>query len=265
MRWFASRAGWCAALGLAGLVEIASARAETALRLPVPAHYDTVEVATYDGPGKRRVGGGFIEYTRVDEGRIHFHGRSGIEDGEYTVVSALLELGPDGKTLRPMRQESRSFLSDGEPLGVMAIDHRAGTGSCDPHDGTRRSVDLPDHDRVANVVLAQALQPLASAGAGGFSFQLLICRPVVRLVDATARVIRNRTWRGKDFIEIEMGPELGPILGRLLGPWLPKVSLWFESPGARWLGHRVPLFAKGPTVTVLREEIAAQLAPAVAR
>jgi hypothetical protein len=238
---------------------------ETALRISLPSSYDTVDAITYDAAGRERVGRGFIEYQKLDGGLIRFRGSSGIKNAERTIVTAVLEPAPDGAGLRPIRQESRSFDSGGRPLGVLTIDHRAGVGTCHLSDKPKRSVKLPNEDRVANVVLAQVLKPLALAGKGEFPFQILICRPGVRVLRAKARVIQKEAWTGGTLVEIEMGAELGPILGRLLAPWLPKVSVWFDAGQAKWMGQRVPLFAKGPTVTVLRADVASEIAPVIQR
>ncbi len=242
-----------------------AASSDTALRISLPSSYDTIEVVTYDAAGRERVGRGFIEYKKLADGLIRFKASSGIENAERTVVTALFEPSADGGALRPIRQESRSFDAKGQALGVMTIDHRAGIGTCHPSNGPERSVKLPAEELVANVILAQVLNPLAVAGEGEFRFQILICRPGVRVLRAKARVIQKESWRGGRLVEIEMGAELGPILGRLLGPWLPKVSIWFGGRQANWLGHRVPLFAKGPTVTVLRADIASEIAPVIER
>lgn len=165
--------------------------------------------------------------------------------------------------LQPLLQESRSVDADGKPLGVMTIDHRKETGTCHPTGGERRSVPLPADDRVANVILAQALVPLAGVGKGEQPFQILICRPTVRVVSAVARVRPREAWKQSNLVEIRTGADLGPVLNRLLSPWLPSVSIWFDGSKPAWLGHRVPLFAKGPTVTVLRADVAATLSAAI--
>ena len=241
----------------------APTRADSLLRMTQPESLGSIDVATYDEHGAELVGPGFVAYEPAEDGLVRFVGLSGIEGAEQTKVTALFEPAPDGEMLRPVLQESRSLDAQGVPLGVMTIDHRLGTGTCHPNGEEARSVALPEDDRVANVILGQVLVPLAVAGRGESSFQILICRPTVRVVRVRARVRENAIWDKRDLVEIETGPDLGPMLNRLLGPWLPKVSLWFDGSEPGWLGHRVPLFAKGPTVTVLRADIAEKLAPKV--
>ncbi len=249
-------------LALAGLLTTGTAYAESELLLPFPNTMGSIEVDTYDEAGAERVGPGYISFETQNDGTVRFAGSSGIEGAENTVINALFEVTAEDR-LRPLLQESRSFDAAGDPLGVMSIDHREGTGTCHPTGGERRTIPLPKDDRVANVILAQALVPLAALGRGEEPFQVLICRPTVRVIGALAKVRQRETWNQRSLVEIRTGADLGPVLNRLLGPWLPNVSIWFDGSQPAWLGHRVPLFAKGPTVTVLRADVAAKLAPAI--
>lgn len=242
-----------------GLATAMPAAGESTLRLPLPDSLGPIAVETYDEQAAKRVGPAFIGYENLESGVIRFTGSSGIEGAENTVIKADFEVTAGGR-LKPLLQESRSRDAQGRPLGVMTIDHRAGTGTCAPTGEKRRSISLPDIDRVANVILAHALVPLAKAGEGEAPFQLLICRPSVRVVSARSVVRVAKGWSEGNLIEIETGLDLGPILNRLLSPWLPSVSIWFDGAESTWLGHRVPLYAKGPTVTVLRADIAEKLA-----
>jgi hypothetical protein len=54
-------------------------------------------------------------------------------------------------------------------------------------------------------------------------------------------------------VEIRYTLDFGPILSRLAAPLMPELSFWFDknSPGT-WVGHRMPLFSRGPTVLVVR-------------
>lgn len=251
-----------------------NAYGESQVRIAIPEIFGETAVDTYDASGSQRVGTGFIAFETLDDGTIQFVGRSAIQGAESTRINALFEAIPETGLMRPLLQQSRSLDAEGNPMGVMTIDHRNGVGTCAPTGTDPRSVPLPEDDRVANVILANMLRPLAGNGSGEVPFQILICRPGVRVVSARARVVEKRgalsrpvaLANGKaalDLVEIETGADLGPILNRLLGPWLPTVSLWFDGSQSAWLGHRVPLFAKGPTVTVLRADIAERLAPQI--
>lgn len=267
--------GWTFVVLCGALLASANARGESQVRIAIPTEFGETAVDTYDAAGSRRVGTGFISFETLEDGTIQFIGRSAIQGAESTRINALFEAVPKTGQMRPLLQQSRSLDARGKPMGVMTIDHRKGVGTCAPTGETPRSVALPSDDRVANVILANMLRPLAENRSGEVPFQILICRPGVRVVSARARVIEKRGAPAKpapasrsgepalDLVEIETGADLGPILNRLLGPWLPTVSLWFDGTQSTWLGHRVPLFAKGPTVTVLRADIAERLAPQI--
>ncbi len=245
-----------ALVGALALVLLAPlpAGADSALRVPRDLDIGVLAASTYDEAGAR-VGPASMRVENVADGGVRIEAISGIHEAEQTVVSALLEPTPDGAALRPVWQESRSLNAEGEPLGILYVDHVRGEGRCTPADGSEpENVALPDGDRVANVVVSQLLGPLVVARKGSFDFAILICRPDARVLSARAEVVDIRTSdAGAEFIEIETAVELGPILGRLLGPFLPRVSMWFDSQNSMsWIGQRMPLFGKGPTVLVLR-------------
>jgi hypothetical protein len=232
------------ALALCGAAEAGSA-----LRVPPFADFGAVEAATYDESGVR-VGPASLVVEKLDDGRVRVQGTSGFEGAPRTAVTALLEPAGDGSGLRPLRQESRSVDAGGQPLGVLVIDHEQRTGTCTPPGGgDPLQVVLPESDRVANVLLTQLLQPLAAARTGTFDFEILVCRPEARLLPAQARVAAS----ADGLVEVVTAVQLGPLLTQMLGPFLPRISMWFDPDEAgRWIGQRMPLFAKGPTVFVLR-------------
>ena len=52
-------------------------------------------------------------------------------------------------------------------------------------------------------------------------------------------------------------PDLG-FVSTLAGDWLPKLSFWFDPRATNpWVGHRVPLYSKGPEVLVIRDGVPA--------
>lgn len=232
------------------------AGAASALRVPPIEDYGEVEAATWNEDGEQ-VGPASMRLERLADGRVRVEATSGFAKAPRTVVSAVLEPTPDGRALRPVSQESRSVDAEGRPLGVMAIDHERRIGTCTPPDGGEPDrVELPEDDRVANVVLVHLLQPLAEEGRGAFDFDLLACRPKARLYPAKAHVTEapGDGPGAEDLVEIETDVDLGPVLGRVLGPFLPRVSLWFDRARAgAWVGQRMPLFSAGPTVLVLRK------------
>ncbi len=228
------------------------------LRVPRELVFGNIAASTYDESGKR-VGPASMRVENVADGRVRIEAISGFTGAEQTTVSALLEPTADGAALRPVWQESRSLNADGEPLGVLMVDHARGVGTCTPSDGSApERVELPDDDRVANVVVSQLLGPLVAAREGSFDFAILICRPDARILAARAEVVGTApSGDGGDLVEVETAVELGPVLGRLLAPFLPRVSMWFDPKDTvSWIGQRMPLFAKGPTVLVLRSDVA---------
>ena len=81
-------------------------------------------------------------------------GGRGFEAGARTVASARLAPVDGGHALQLVSQESRSYLEDGSPIGVLRIDHHAGVASCLLPDGDEEAVveiPLPEVDRVVNV------------------------------------------------------------------------------------------------------------------
>lgn len=241
------------------------AGAASALRVPRDVVIGELAASTYDEAGKR-VGPASMRVENVADGGVRIEAISGIHEAEQTIVTALLEPTPDGVALRPVWQESRSLDANGEPLGVLRVDHARGEGLCTPSDGSEpERVALPDGDRVANVVVSQLLGPLVAARQGSFDFAILICRPDARILSARAEVVNGRGDAGgvdgagdagTELVEVRTAVELGPILGSLLGPFLPRVSMWFDPDAATsWIGQRMPLFAKGPTVLVLRSGV----------
>ena len=238
----------------------APARAESALLLPVPSAFGVIPASTYDESG-RRVGDAHLIVERLGGGNVRIFAESGFEGAERNVVSAVLEPAEDGRALRLLEQSSRSFDAEGHGLGVLSVDHAAAEGRCDPPSGNgseRKVLALPERDRVANIPVNLLFLPLARGEREQVTFQVLLCGGGPRLVTARAQVARRvRTEDGlRDIVEIQYDMDFGPVLSRLARPFVPKLSVWFD-PGVPdgWLAHRMPLFAKGPTVMVVRTGI----------
>jgi hypothetical protein len=149
----------------------------------------------------------------------------------------------------------------------MAIDHVRHEAVCAPPEDTAepvRRLALPEPDRVANVPQNLLFLPLVRGETDRIAFQLLICSFGPRLIDATARIAESH-GDGADgrIVEIRYDLDIPPFLARFARPFLPDVAMWFDdgTPG-EWVGHRMPLFVRGPTVTVVRSGISpASLAP----
>ncbi len=260
----ASRWRWLLLLPGALALSAAGARADSALRVPVPPVFGEIGAATYDEAGER-VGPASMRVERLDDGRVTIQASSSIEGAERTVVRAELVPTDDGGALRPLRQESRSFDAAGTALGVMRIDHEAGLASCAAagaeDDLDQERLALPRDERVANVLLNLLFQPLARGESRAVDFQIFVCRGGPRIMDGEASVEGPIRPAGEEagLVQVRYGVDLGPLLSRFARPFLPRLASWFDptAPDA-WVGHRMPLFSNGPTVLIVRSGVSAK-------
>lgn len=254
------RARWLRWLLLFPLSWAGPAAAGSALVLPAPPRLGDVPAETWDLAGGERLGEAFIRLSRQADGLVRLEGESGIEGGARTTVLAELEPAGDGAGLRLVRQESRSRDPEGHALGVMEIDHRAGQGRCTaPPQGSEppetRSIALPADDRVVNIPLNLLFQPLVRGEERELRFQILLCGGGPRIVTAVARVAETREAHpgGASLVRIQYELSLPKVLAQMAERWLPHLSFWFDPRDAgAWIGHEMPLYAKGPTVLVVR-------------
>jgi hypothetical protein len=241
---------------LLALLASSGAWAESARRLPLPDTFGDIVADTYDEKGLR-VGDAKLHMLKDEDGLVELIVSSGIEGAERTTATARLDQ-PEGEVgLRPVYQSSRSFDALGNPLGLLAVDHERQEAICThPSTGEEERISLPRGDRVANVPLNLLFLPLVRGEAEAIDFQFVLCRFGARLLDARATVAERRTEGGEEYVEIRYSLNLGSFLNRLAAPFLPRLSVWFDSqkPGS-WVGHRMPLFSKGPTVVVMRSGI----------
>jgi hypothetical protein len=237
-----------------------SARAESALRLPYPENFGTIPASTYDA-NHRRVGNAHLVVENVNEGGVRLVVESGIDGGVRTVATAELEAVDDGRFLKILNQESRSIDANGIPMGVLSIDHVSGIASCNkPVDGGMETerLTLPKQDRVANVPLNLLFQPLVEGTTDEVTFQLLLCRFGARLIDIDARVVPKERSEAEinPIIEVEYHPNFGRFVSLVAEKWIPKLSVWFDPRVSNpWVAHRIPLYAKGPEVFVIRDGV----------
>ena len=229
--------------------------AESALRLPLPDHFGHIPAATYAESGER-LGDAAMSAVRLPSGHVLLEASSGIDGSARTAVLAELEPVDGGEALRIVRERSESLDEQGLSLGVLSIDHERGIARCGvPHGSDKEAaeLELPDVDRVANVPLNLLFERLVDGADDEVSFQVLLCRFGARIIDARAAVARSADHDGSQVIEVEYNVDFGPFLSKVASPFLPKLSFWFDpkSPGT-WVGHRIPLYSKGPTVVVMR-------------
>jgi hypothetical protein len=233
------------------------ARGESTLSLPPPESFGEFTADTYDEEG-RRVGSANMRVERLSSGNVLIEVLTGIDGSARSAASAeLAPNGPDG-SLRLVRERTQAVDETEKPLGVTTIDHVAGVAQCGKTDESNDEpvrIELPTDDRVVNVPLNLLFQPLVRGEAEVIHFQVLLCRARgPRIVKAQARVADAVREGGDRFVEIRYSLDFGPILSRLAAPFMPQLSFWFDenSPGASWVGHRMPLFSRGPTVFVVR-------------
>jgi len=236
----------------------AAVRAESQLVLDYPPSFETVPAATYD-EDRQRIGGAHLVVEKLEDGNVRMIAESGFDGGARNVVQALLEPVDVDKGLRLLQQESRSFDAGGQPLGVLSIDHRAGTASCRRPDGSLvETLDLPVDDRVANVPLNLLFLPLVHGDTDKMNYQVFLCRGGARLMDFEAWVARReRGSNGHDpLVEVRYGPDFGGLMSIVAQNFVPNFAVWFDPKRVNpWLAHRIPLYAKGPEVLVIREGI----------
>ena len=163
-----------------------------------------------------------------------------------------------GVSLRPVHEQSRSFDPEGKPLGVLSIDHVMARASCLSPKGELKELELPTEDRVANVPLNLLFIPLARGEVENVEFQLMTCSFGPRLLNFEAAVAPNgngsRNGSGH-VVEVRYKPDLG-IISFMAKSMIPKLSVWFDPDASSpWLGHRIPLYTKGPEVFVIREGV----------
>jgi len=244
------------------LLSTNAVRADSELRLPYPAIYGKIPAATFD-TGRHRVGDANLNVEKLEDGMVRIFAESSFDGGPRTVAFATLAPIANTNQLRPIFQQSASFDSNNEALGTMTIDHRTGVATCELRnsegDGMRtQRVSLPEHDRVANVPLNLLFDPLVKGSVSTVDFQVLVCKSNAKLMDFQARVVsKNReSDSGEHLVEVRYGPDFGSFFSILASAVVPRLSFWFDPSAPNpWIAHRMPLYADGPEVFVVRQGI----------
>jgi hypothetical protein len=228
------------------------------MTLPYPTFFGTIPAATYD-VHRNRLGDAFLAIDLRDDGFVVLDVVSGIEGGAKNVVHAELEpvrVG-DETRLRIARQRSQSFDPSGKPMVLLEIDHEAGEARCTPPGKDPESVpavSLPKHDRVANVPLNLLFQPLARGESKRIKFQVFLCLGGPRLVNFVANTSKRSGRRKQKVQEIRYGPDFGKVFSWVADTVTPELYFWFDAEGTgQYVGHRMPLYSKGPEVLVIRD------------
>ena len=244
------------------LLSTNAVRADSELRLPYPAIYGKIPAATFD-TSRHRVGDANLNVEKLEDGMVRIFAESGVDGGPRTVAFAMLEPIANTNQLRPVFQQSASFDKNNEALGLMKIDHRTGEATCELRnskgDGMRtQRVPLPEHDRVANVPLNLLFDPLVKGSVSTVNFQVLICKNKAKLMNFQARVVSKDHGPdgGEHLVEVRYGPDFGPFFSILANVVVPRLSFWFDPAAPNpWIAHRMPLYADGPEVFVVRQGI----------
>ncbi|MBW2577695.1 MAG: hypothetical protein JRE38_06460 [Deltaproteobacteria bacterium] len=246
----------------ASLISTASAWADSELMLAYPTSFGKIQAATFD-EGRQRVGDANFEIEKLEDGTVRIIAESGVDGGPHTIATATLSPIVDTNLLRPVYQQSSSFDADNRPLGTMRIDHTTGEATCSrPHadgEGMRtQRVPLPTDDRIANVPLTLLFDPLVKGDVATVDFQILLCRYNAKLLDFQAKVVRRdeATDGGDALVEVRYGPDFGSVFSLLAKAVVPRLSFWFDpASSSPWIAHRMPLYADGPEVFVVRQGI----------
>lgn len=255
-RWGVSR--WLAA-GWLTVALATSAQAESVLRFPVPGDLGTRPAVTHDANG-RPIGRASMSLEKTGVATIQLTGTAGVDTGGSTRVEAEFEILDSGRQMKLVRQLSESITVEGRSLGTLQVDHEKGTASCTPPPGSDREVavlPLPQADRVANVPLHLLFAPLARDEQEEIRFDVLLCRDNPRFMEFEAWVIEPESGTVEsDAVEIRYRPALGSLVGFLAQSIVPDLRFWVDGPEKnRYVGHRMPLYSRGPEIWVLREDV----------
>ncbi len=243
----------------------AGARAESRLVFSLPVGADAVDATTFDDHG-RAVGHSSFALEASEAGTQRMRIELAVADGGVNRSEALLtpldepatdeEQDEGTKRFRLLEQRAQATRADGVALELLVIDHARARVSCYDSDGdpeSERRLALPMRDSVVNVPLQLLFQPLATGEAEEVRFQLAMCRGGPRLQDMVATRGPRLDRHGREVIEIHYGPDFGNAMAWLTTRVLPRFSFWFDPRGGRYLGHRMPLYRKGPDITLVRQ------------
>jgi hypothetical protein len=254
-------AAWALCLALMGT----RAAAESALELPYPdaASFEPIAAATYDELGQR-VGDASIRLERLENDHVALRLRSGFDGGARIELDAELAPTEVGGTrmLRILRERSQSFDPDGKPLVILSIDHEKGEASCTPPAGEKgkpSTLALPSPDRVINVPLNLLFQPLGRGEVDQVATKAFFCLGGARMMGFTGKLAKDRDAQhpdGRRIREVRYGPDGQSVFSWAAKAFAPKISFWMDANAdGAYIGHRMPLYSKGPVVYVISDGI----------
>ena len=260
---FAALAAWAliAVIG-SSLVSASSASARSAIVLPYPDHFGEFPATAYNKSGAR-VGSALLKLERLPDGLVVMSVETEVDEGARTEARAELSVLEGNRGLRLLQEFSHSHNHEGKSMGILRVDHVKGEATCTPTPGSETSasrVALPDDDRVTNVPLNLLFLPLVQGETDRISFQLFLCGGGAKLVDFAATAKPRQTNGEHEIVEVRYQPDMGAVMSFLAKSMVPDLVFWFDANGqGTYLAHRMPLFSKGPEVTVIREGIAQEL------
>jgi hypothetical protein len=236
--------------------------AESGIVLPYPDHFGEFPAAAYNDSGAR-VGSALLKLERRPNDLVVMSVDTELEDGARTEARAELSVIVGNRGLRLLREFSHSHNHEGKSMGILRVDHVHGEATCTPTPGSgtsASSLTLPSDHRVTNVPLNLLFLPLVQGLTDRISFQLFLCGGGAKVVDFEATAKPRTTNGAHQIVEVSYEPDLGAVMSFLAKTVVPDLAFWFDANGqGTYLAHRMPLFSKGPEVTVIRDGIAQEL------
>jgi hypothetical protein len=244
------------------LLAASAAKAESGIVLPYPDHFGEFPAAAYNDSGAR-VGSALLKLERLPDGIVMMSVDTELEDGARTEAGAELSVIEGNTGLRLLREFSHSHNHEGKSMGLLRVDHVQGEATCTPTPGSgtsASSLKLPSDHRVTNVPLNLLFLPLVQGQTDRISFQLFLCGGGAKVVDFEATAKPRATSGAHQIVEVRYEPNLGAVMSFLAKAVVPDLAFWFDANGqGTYLAHRMPLFSKGPEVTVIRDGVAQEL------
>jgi hypothetical protein len=249
-----------------------ASRAESRVVLESAGELEGLTATTFDGGG-HVIGSSSFEVETEAGGVRLMKVKLAIEGGgenlsEATLAPIVGALAADPGAMRAnmsadsrhryhiLEERAQATRADGVSLDYLVIDHARGRVSCYPPDrdlskGTH--LDLGEDERVVNVPMQLLFQPLVRGEVDRVRYQIAVCRDGPRLHDIVAVRGPRTRHAGHDVIEIRYGPDLGYAVAWLASRLLPRFSFWFDVNDGSYLGHRMPLYRKGPEILLVRK------------
>lgn len=231
------------------------ADAGSGVRFAMPERFGEYQALAYDDDN-RPIGVASLSMRKAADDAVEVAVKVRLDAGSHAEMQAWLVPDASGQHLRLRTQSTRAYDDQDQLVVDMQADHERGTAQCTYRGYGTRSVRLPPGERIVNVPLNLLLRPVVAGEMPRVAFQTLLCDEAIRIVEAEVRYVRAIpvTSGNSSLVEARYRLDLGPLLTLALAPFLQRISFWFEANRPYlWVGHRMPLYAKGPAVLVLRQ------------